>query len=238
MNTTWENLCRKGDSNVIGIKHLHTFYDREGTCGLVSCENERSTSVSAKPISIDIRKRLGVIGSCRIHSECIRLSRSERICLKVEIACSRIPRDTTHIQHCESIERWLDAELLTASLHSARHNRHTDYELHFIFIDRYNGEEFRCHLQYSRRFRSADQYRKTRSVCVPPCVNSCEFDDIRALSIDHINGGGSKEKKQLRSHDFNRLVLERNGVGYQILCANCNWIKRHENDELKRAVAA
>lgn len=56
----------------------------------------------------------------------------------------------------------------------------------------------------------------------------CGFDDYRALQIDHINGGGSK----------NRLIqaklkedIKRNPGKYQVLCANCNWIKRYENKE-------
>lgn len=63
------------------------------------------------------------------------------------------------------------------------------------------------------------------------CIN-CGFSDWRALQIDHINGGGSKEKKTTRNYYL--IVLENiktNNSKYQVLCANCNWIKRYENDE-------
>jgi hypothetical protein len=69
----------------------------------------------------------------------------------------------------------------------------------------------------------------------------CGFDDIRALQFDHINGQGGK--------DYIRLSGKRSATaGYykyyvehpeeakknlQVLCANCNWIKRTENNETK-----
>ena len=60
----------------------------------------------------------------------------------------------------------------------------------------------------------------------------CGFEDYRALQIDHINGNGTADRKRrgpaivfvdIWRHD----ATER----YQILCANCNQIKRHEKNE-------
>ncbi len=62
----------------------------------------------------------------------------------------------------------------------------------------------------------------------------CGFDDKRALQIDHINGGGIKERKKYNTKDYHRIVLKsirNNEQKYQLLCANCNWIKRYENRE-------
>lgn len=64
----------------------------------------------------------------------------------------------------------------------------------------------------------------------------CGITDIRVLQIDHVNGNGYKEKKQLglssgNTHSYYRHIRDVNGVGYQILCANCNWIKRYEQKE-------
>ena len=60
----------------------------------------------------------------------------------------------------------------------------------------------------------------------------CGFADKRALQIDHINGGGNKEHKQIKNNEsfLNKVLLDNTG-SYQILCANCNWIKRMENRE-------
>lgn len=64
----------------------------------------------------------------------------------------------------------------------------------------------------------------------------CGFDDIRALQIDHVNGGGYKEMKSIHSRERLRLVVEsiKNKENkYQLLCANCNWIKRYEDKAKK-----
>ena len=50
--------------------------------------------------------------------------------------------------------------------------------------------------------------------------------------IDHVNGGGAKEHKAMpNSVKFYRKVFEDTTGMYQLLCANCNWIKRAENKE-------
>jgi hypothetical protein len=60
----------------------------------------------------------------------------------------------------------------------------------------------------------------------------CGYHDVRALQIDHVNGGGNKEHKQVKnSLSFLKKVLTDDKGSYQILCANCNWVKRHENKE-------
>ena len=66
------------------------------------------------------------------------------------------------------------------------------------------------------------------------CVE-CAFDDIRALQVDHINGGGSRERKKGEVSDTKILesFLKKENK-YQLLCANCNWIKRFKNGEHKK----
>lgn len=66
----------------------------------------------------------------------------------------------------------------------------------------------------------------------------CGFSDIRALQIDHVNGGGKKEHDSLGRYGIykraiEQAVLPRGLRLYQVLCANCNWIKRAENNEQK-----
>lgn len=69
------------------------------------------------------------------------------------------------------------------------------------------------------------------------CVR-CGFSDKRALQFDHVNGGGSKEdesgltgQKQLNYYVNNPEIAKKT---LQVLCANCNWIKRHEQNEEMR----
>ena len=62
----------------------------------------------------------------------------------------------------------------------------------------------------------------------------CGFDDIRALQIDHKNGGGKQHIESFKSrHEYYKYVRD-NPDEFQILCANCNWIKRHEKNENRR----
>jgi RNase P subunit RPR2 len=67
----------------------------------------------------------------------------------------------------------------------------------------------------------------------------CGFSDKRALQIDHVNGGGSKQGRELKMHrgvKFYKLVLSNKNEDYQLLCANCNWIKRIEKNELPKRI--
>ena len=63
----------------------------------------------------------------------------------------------------------------------------------------------------------------------------CAFDDPRALQIDHINGGGNQEVRAGISFNSHSLLkrVRNDPEKYQLLCANCNWIKRYENKELR-----
>lgn len=66
--------------------------------------------------------------------------------------------------------------------------------------------------------------------------SSCGFDDIRALQIDHVNGGGNRMRKDLGDVKHTKSILcsiIEGSTDYQILCANCNWIKRHTNKEIQ-----
>lgn len=69
------------------------------------------------------------------------------------------------------------------------------------------------------------------------CVK-CGFSDIRALSIDHIEGGGFRHRKSLeeqgaghRRNFYSWLKRNNHPKGYQTLCMNCQFIKRFENRE-------
>lgn len=67
------------------------------------------------------------------------------------------------------------------------------------------------------------------------CVR-CGFSDWRALQIDHKAGDGYKDIFQAgqlmgRMRKMIRESPEECRRKYQCLCANCNWIKRFENDE-------
>ena len=64
------------------------------------------------------------------------------------------------------------------------------------------------------------------------CVR-CGYDaDIRALQIDHIRGDGAQMRRANDRRALYKSVTVSGSQGrYQILCANCNVIKRDENRE-------
>jgi len=73
----------------------------------------------------------------------------------------------------------------------------------------------------------------------PNCPIPPEKLDKRCLQIDHVNGGGSQERKssKLTGFRFYKKVLKAIKTGskdYQLLCAYCNWLKRYENNECKK----
>jgi len=58
----------------------------------------------------------------------------------------------------------------------------------------------------------------------------CGFDDIRALSIDHMNGGGNEHRKKCGNF-YTWLRNNNYPEGFQVLCMNCQFIKKQENRE-------
>ena len=62
------------------------------------------------------------------------------------------------------------------------------------------------------------------------CVR-CGNNDFRVLQVDHINGDGAIDR--LKSSSYEKYLKEPLEAikKLQVLCANCNWIKRHEERE-------
>lgn len=62
----------------------------------------------------------------------------------------------------------------------------------------------------------------------------CGFNDWRALQIDHINGSGGRARLNDRPSPVRYhldLLNAEPGLHYQLLCANCNQIKKYERNE-------
>jgi len=55
----------------------------------------------------------------------------------------------------------------------------------------------------------------------------CGFSDKRALTLDHINGDGNKERRKYGERKIYRIALERyQPEKYRTLCMNCQFIER------------
>jgi len=60
----------------------------------------------------------------------------------------------------------------------------------------------------------------------------CGFGDWRALQVDHVNGCGNDFRlPQLMLYKDIRRCLITGETKYQLLCSNCNSIKKYENNE-------
>lgn len=64
----------------------------------------------------------------------------------------------------------------------------------------------------------------------------CPYSDVRALTIDHMNGDGANHRKQLKNPSKMYQWLRSNGYpdGFQVLCMNCQFIKKQENKENRK----
>lgn len=89
-----------------------------------------------------------------------------------------------------------------------------------------------------RHTKSCREYRRKKRLeaiaVLGGICTSCGFSDPRALQIDHINGGGTKEIKKIVGAYYSIKVIKsvlNKERKYQLLCANCNWIKADENSE-------
>lgn len=86
--------------------------------------------------------------------------------------------------------------------------------------------------RYRRRLKIEvlTYYGNGRCACV-----RCGFNDVRALSIDHITGGGNhhRRKIEIKAGSDMYVWLKKNNYpdGFQTLCMNCQFIKKDESHE-------
>ena len=94
---------------------------------------------------------------------------------------------------------------------------------------------------YNLKFEIVKHYTNGTMRCTNPgCEVPGGTKDIRALCIDHINGGGKKHAEELKKNGINFyawLKKQKYPSGFQVLCQNCNIIKKVANKEDYRATA-
>lgn len=116
-----------------------------------------------------------------------------------------------------------------------------DRPIEVFYSVRTTSDGLSDHCAYHNRLNSTKSRDKRRIAFITEaggkCVQ-CGFDDWRALQVDHVNGGGSAERKEMKSTTkaFYAKVLA-NPDDYQLLCANCNVIKRREAKEARGALS-
>ena len=109
-----------------------------------------------------------------------------------------------------------------------------------------NIEKHVAHVMRNRKERGMPAYRKDQRdyrnkrrikllMFLGGRCEWCDNNDMRVLQLDHVAGDGAKERRKLNGHDvINRAFDKPNN--YQLLCANCNWIKRFENNEHRKQI--
>jgi hypothetical protein len=93
-------------------------------------------------------------------------------------------------------------------------------------------KHFAYHRKYMTRIRIEvlTHYGNGKLACI-----KCGFNDIRALTLDHINGGGREHMRSIKSTEISIWVRKHDfPIGFQTLCMNCQFIKRSENHEMKK----
>ena len=56
--------------------------------------------------------------------------------------------------------------------------------------------------------------------------------DVRCLQVDHRHGGGNEHRRKAGGTMYSQMLRDPDlKEKYQLLCANCNWIKRRLNNE-------
>jgi hypothetical protein len=91
-------------------------------------------------------------------------------------------------------------------------------------------QEAERHKRYYTKLKAKviGHYSNGNATCV-----KCGFSDMRALCIDHINGGGNKHRNIIKVMIYSWLSLNNYPEGFQVLCFNCNAIKQAELKEYR-----
>lgn len=95
----------------------------------------------------------------------------------------------------------------------------------------------KTHRAKKRAHLTAAQTRELVLIHLGNKCRRCGITDRRVLQIDHVNGGGNQEVKAIGQYGIHKKILSGNhDTEYQLLCANCNCIKRVEKEEYKRKI--
>lgn len=91
--------------------------------------------------------------------------------------------------------------------------------------------------QYAKEYRTSEHakalraaaYRKVREAAFAGYGGACaccDEDTFEFLALDHVNGGGRKERETLCTYQIARKIINEGWPDtYQVLCHNCNQAK-------------
>ena len=79
--------------------------------------------------------------------------------------------------------------------------------------------------QFSLRLHRLKALESLGGICL-----HCSIDDPAILVLDHINGGGRQERRKIGPEALYRRAKD-NSSEFQVLCHNCNFLKRLSRGE-------
>jgi hypothetical protein len=102
-----------------------------------------------------------------------------------------------------------------------------------------NKDGLGCYCHPCHKIVCAGLQRKNRLEAIEvlggKCVG-CGITDTRLLTIDHIHGGGRHDRKAIGGPNVYYKWIVGHPEKYQLLCHNCNFLKRLEKDEHRKPV--
>jgi len=136
---------------------------------------------------------------------------------KEEISARRKKHRAEHKEEIHQRDKKRDA---------LRREAHARYSRTYYHKHRLELVEYKYARAVALKIEVLTHYGKGECACVV-----CKYNNLDALSIDHINGNGNVHRQTLGNNQTGNhfyLWLKRNGYpeGYQTLCMNCQWIKR------------
>jgi hypothetical protein len=96
-----------------------------------------------------------------------------------------------------------------------------------------------CNMKLEFKKLKLQEARKNLILAMGNKCKHCGYnEDYRCIHLDHIDGGGNKDRKQYGCLSISKYTKMINDYSlrekFQLLCVNCNWVKRYTNDETTR----
>lgn len=108
-------------------------------------------------------------------------------------------------KHLEAQRKWREA--------------HPEYQGNWRRANKESWNQYRKEWRHHRRAEALEHYGGN-----PPKCACCGEDHHEFLTIDHINGGGTRDRKAHRrmASAYEWLKAEGYPLGFRVLCQNCN----------------
>src|SRR2546428_625334 len=102
-----------------------------------------------------------------------------------------------------------------------------DKEARRIYLQKYY-QKHKAYLIPRQRRREHAAYCKRKLIVLAHYSNSpvqckcCGESEILFLTLDHINGGGTQQRKKIRGIFYRWIIAHGYPTGFRVLCLNCN----------------